>query len=160
MIDGVVVKSLTVHQDAAQSKEYIPTPGFLMEVVRNDEGILKQFGQTTFTVTHEGSIKAFHVHDRQDDLWFVATGKATVVLHDLRPDSPTRGQTDVMSAGANDYKVILIPAGVAHGYKVESREPVLLFYHTTKPYDANHPDERRIPYDDPLIGFDWNAESR
>lgn len=81
-----------------------------------------------------------------------------IVLHDLREDSPTRGETQVLFAGADDYKLILIPTGVAHGYKVLNEEPVLLFYHTTEPYDVKNPDEKRLAHDDPQIGFDWNKE--
>ena len=88
----------------------------------------------------------------------MATGKAMVVLHYLRNDSPTKGETQVIYTGKDDYKLILIPEGVAHGYKVVSKEPVLLFYHTTESYDAENPDEERLPFDDPQIGFDWETD--
>ena len=156
MIEGVKIKNLKVHQDIPDTEDQTAAPGFLMEVLRDDEGLLSKFGQTTFTVAHSGTVKAFHWHELQDDLWFVATGKAVVVLHDLRDGSPTRGETQIVMAGADDYKLIVIPTGVAHGYKVISAEPVLLFYHTTEHYTAAAPDEKRIPYDDPKIGFDWN----
>ena len=158
MIDGVKIKELKVHQDIPDREEGKEKPGFLMEVLRDDDELLKKFGQTTFTVAYEGTIKAFHYHKKQDDLWFVATGKAMVVLHDLRNDSPTKGQTQVIYTGKDDYKLILIPEGVAHGYKVVSKEPVLLFYHTTESYDAESPDEERLPFDDPQIGFDWETD--
>lgn len=165
MIQGVKIKKLVVHQDVPDTPSSSPSKlvgesgnrtGFLMEVLRNNEGLLKKFGQTTFTVAYAGTIKAFHWHKKQDDLWFVATGKAMVVLHDLREDSKTLGETQVIYAGSDDYKLILIPVGVAHGYKVLSDEPVLLFYHTTEPYNAKNPDEERLPHDDPKIDFDWN----
>lgn len=159
MIDGVKIKELKVHQDIPDREEGDEKPGFLMEVLRDDEGFLKKFGQTTFTVAYQGTIKAFHYHKKQDDLWFVATGKAMVVLHDLRDDSPTKRETQVIYAGQDDYKLILIPEGVAHGYKVVSKEPVLLFYHTTKSYNSKKPDEERLPFDDPKISFDWNSGS-
>ena len=127
-----------------------------MEVLRADEKLLKQFGPTTFTITHQGTIKAFHYHKKQDDLWFVATGKALVVLYDLREKSKTFGKTQVIKASKGDYKLIVIPAGVAHGYKVLSNEPVLLFYHTSEPYNQKNPDEQRMPYNDPNINFDWS----
>ena len=155
MINGVVIKLLTVHSDLpdAQSSGKL---GFLMEVLRDDEKLLSRFGQTTFTVAYEKTIKAFHWHKEQDDLWFIATGTARVVLYDQRNDSLTRGSTETIMAGENDYKLILIPRGVVHGYQVLSKEPVLLFYHTTKSYDAKNPDEQRIPFDDPKIGFNWD----
>lgn len=157
MIDGVVVKPLVVHPDVAEAGEAITRPGFLMEVLRDDDRLLRRFGQTTFTVAYPGTIKAFHWHARQDDLWFVASGKVRVVLHDLREGSLTKGQTDVFTAGGGDYQLIVIPVGVAHGYQVIGHEPVLLFYHTTESYDPKAPDEQRIAYNDPTIGFDWSA---
>jgi dTDP-4-dehydrorhamnose 3,5-epimerase len=159
MIDGVRIKQLKVFPDIPDRPEDSGHGGFLMEVLRNDENLLKQFGQSTFTSASKGTIKAFHYHERQDDLWFVATGRAKVVLHDLREDSPTKGQTEVLYAGKDDYKLIVIPVGVAHGYQVMSDESVLLFYHTTEAYNAAQPDEQRLAWNDPTIGFDWNAET-
>ncbi len=157
MIEGVTIKQLKVHQDIPDTEE-VTKPGFLMEVLRDDEQLLSHFGQTTFTVAYQGTIKAFHRHERQDDLWFIATGKARVVLYDTREASATFGKTQVIHAGAGDYKLICIPVGVAHGYQVLSEEPVLLFYHTTASYHAQKPDEFRIPYNDPAIAFDWNKQ--
>lgn len=157
MIDGIVIKKLTVHEDIPDTPEDGSVKrGFLMEILRSDDGLMKQFGQSIFTVSYKGTIKGFHWHKKQDDLWFVATGKAKIVLHDLRENSPTRGETQVIFAGADDYKLILIPVGVLHGYQVLSEEPVLLFYHVTELYDPENPDELRIPYDDPSIGFKWS----
>lgn len=155
MIEGVKIKELKVWKDKPDLEQPDVKPGFLMEVLRSDENLLRKFGQTTFTVAYPGTIKAFHWHKKQDDLWFVAQGKAMIVLHDLREDSKTKGETQVIYAGEGDYKLILIPVGVAHGYKVLSDEPVLLFYHTTEPYNAKNPDEERIAHNDPKIGFDW-----
>lgn len=155
MIFGVKIKKLKIFKDKPDLKQKKVKPGFLMEVLRADEGLLKKFGQTTFTVAYKGTIKGFHWHKYQDDLWFPATGKVRIVLYDNRKKSKTYRQLQVITAGANDYKLIVIPAGVVHGYQVLSKEPVLLFYHTTKPYNPKNPDEQRIPPDDPEIGFDW-----
>lgn len=159
MIDGVKIKALCVLADQAQGREVVSRPGFLMEVVRDDERLLTRFGQATFTVTYPGAIKAFHWHRRQDDVWFVSSGKALIVLYDRREDSPTYGQTETLTAGTDDWKVIVIPAGVVHGYAVLGDQPVMLFYHTTESYNARQPDEERIPYDDPTVGFDWSRYS-
>lgn len=155
MLEGVKIKKLKVFRDKPDLEQKDVNPGFLMEVLRNDENLLSEFGQTTFTVAYPGMIKAFHWHKKQDDLWFVATGKAIVVLYDRRKNSSTFGKIQIIEAGKDNYKLILIPKGVAHGYKVIGNDPVLLFYHTTKPYNTKNPDEERIPYDDETIGFDW-----
>jgi dTDP-4-dehydrorhamnose 3,5-epimerase len=156
MIDGVKIKELIVRDDIPDRDEDVSKPGFLVEVLRNDDELLSKFGQTTFTVAYKDTIKAFHYHEKQDDLWFIASGKAMIVLYDMRENSPTKGETQVIIAGKDDYKLVTIPIGVAHGYKVLSDEPVMLFYHTTESYNANDPDEKRMAYDDPEVGFDWN----
>lgn len=158
MIAGVIVKNLKVHQDIPDTDQTDVKSGFLMEILRSDEEIFKKFGQSTVSFAHPGTIKGFHVHEIQDDLWFMATGRSLIVLHDLRPSSPTYKQTETIYAGKDDYKLVVIPVGVAHGYKVLSDEPVVMFYHTTEPYNAEKPDEKRIPWNDSSIGFDWNAK--
>jgi dTDP-4-dehydrorhamnose 3,5-epimerase len=150
-IDGVVIKKLVTYPDDR---------GYLREVLRDDDGLLTQFGQTVVTKTYPGVIKAFHWHQRQDDLWYVAAGMARVVLYDRRPDSPTRGETQIVFAGEDNPVLILIPAGIAHGYQALGNQPVLLFYTVTRCYDPADPDEERIPYDDPEIGFDWSITFR
>jgi dTDP-4-dehydrorhamnose 3,5-epimerase len=151
MIDGVVVKECVTHTDDR---------GILMEVVRDDEPVFREIKQTTFTISYPGVIKAFHWHRHQWDIWFFSSGMAQVVMYDLREDSPTHGRTDVLFAGDRRPLVIAIPPGVAHGYRVLGSEPAALFYHTTDHYDAAAPDEERIPYDDPRIGFDWQTKPR
>lgn len=149
MIDGIKIKKLVKHPDSR---------GFFLEILRDDDKLLRKFGQTSYTLTRPGVIKAFHWHKKQDDLWFVATGSAQVVLYDLRKKSKTYKKTQVILAGEDKPLLILIPKGVAHGYKVLGKKPVCLFYHTTESYKAKEPDEGRIPHDDKSIGFDWNKK--
>ena len=150
-LPGVVLKALITHADDR---------GFFREVLRDDDKLLSNFGQTSVTVSYPGVIKAFHYHEKQDDLWYVANGMAQVVLYDLRPDSPTHKQTQVIYAGEQNPVLIKIPVGIAHGYRVLGDKPVTLFYHTTMSYDPKNPDEKRIPFDDPGIGFDWTTNNR
>jgi len=150
-IHDVVVKKLATHSDDR---------GYFREVVREDEALLKHFGQSSVTKTYPGVIKAFHWHHHQDDVWYVVDGMARVVLYDRRPGSPTHGVIQVVYAGEDNPVVILIPSGVAHGYQVLGRKPVILFYHVTQAYDPQAPDEQRIAFDDPAIGFDWSIQNR
>lgn len=151
MIDDVVLKECRVHTDDR---------GLLIEIVRDDEPVFRQVRQTTFTVAYPGVIKAFHWHRRQWDVWFFTTGMAQVVLHDLRAESPTRGRTQVLFMGERRPATVAIPPGVAHGYRVLGTVPAGLVYHTTERYDPTDPDEQRIPWDDPAIGFDWRTQHR
>lgn len=151
MIAGVKVKKLIRHADDR---------GFFQELVRADEDLLPRFGQLSMAKTYPGVIKAFHYHEKQDDLWFFPVGNAQVVLHDLRPNSPTYRQTDVYYMGEDNPIVLFIPAGVAHGYRTLGDEPAIIIYLTTQPYNPADPDEKRLPYDDPSIGFDWSTRMR
>jgi len=150
-IEGVKFKKLIRHSDER---------GFFQEIVRDDESVVKKFGQLSASKTNPGVIKAFHYHERQDDIWFFPYGNARVVLNDIRKDSKTRGVTEVFFMGEDSPSALLIPAGVAHGYQVLGNKPVVITYLTSESYDSKNPDEKRIEYDDPKIGFDWTIKHR
>jgi dTDP-4-dehydrorhamnose 3,5-epimerase len=156
MIDGVKIKKLKVFKDEPDLEQKVKA-GIFMEILRDDDDLMSRFGQSNFTVAYKGTIKAFHWHRYQDDLWFVATGKAGIVLYDRRKNSSTYRETQVIYAGANDYKLVLIPVGVVHGYKVLSDEPCLLFYYVTKAYNRKNPDEERIDPFDKSMNFNWDS---
>lgn len=151
MIEGVKTK---------QIKRFCDDRGFLSEVIKQGEDTFVEVKQTTFTKTYSGVIKAFHWHKKQTDVWYVALGMAQVVLFDVRSDSPTYKETNVFYMGEDNPVLLLIPPGVAHGYRVLGNQPVGLFYHTDKPYDPDNPDEERIAFDDPQIGFDWSTKNK
>jgi dTDP-4-dehydrorhamnose 3,5-epimerase len=160
-IHDVMVKTLVKHADQR---------GFFTEQLRHgdvaDDGrpfIPEQpFAQMSRSLTYARGgnppelIKAFHWHKVQWDYWDVIQGDARVVLVDLREDSPTAGVTQVLMIGDNAPQVIAIPPFVAHGFQCVSLRDVLLNYYVTAPYDPAQPDEGRIPWDDPRIGFDWS----
>ncbi|MCM3308580.1 dTDP-4-dehydrorhamnose 3,5-epimerase family protein [Priestia megaterium] len=150
-IEGVKSKKLIKHCDDR---------GFFAEVLRDDEGLLSNFGQISWSTSYPGVIKAFHYHEEQDDVWFFPSGNAQVVLHDLRESSPTNGKTDVYYMGENNPIILLIPKGVAHGYRVLGEKAATIIYCTTKSYNPLHPDEKRIEWDDPKIRFNWETKFR
>jgi len=150
-IEGVIVKKLIKHVDDR---------GFFMEILRDDDYLLKRFGQASISMSYPGVIKAFHYHKKQDDLWFFPKGNAQVVLYDMRDDSLTKGETNVFYMGEHNPILLLIPKGVAHGYRVLGNEPAIITYFTTESYNPEEPDEFRIPWNDPSIGFDWTTKFR
>jgi dTDP-4-dehydrorhamnose 3,5-epimerase len=145
MIEGVIIKELKTHPDER---------GFFRELIRVTDGFFGEgFGQWSHSKMYRDVIKAWHFHQQQVDWWYVPVGALKVVLHDLRPDSPTYRQTQELFMGEHyGEKVLKIPPGVAHGCKVLSGE-AHLFYITSNTY--NPQDEGRIPHDDPTIGYDW-----
>lgn len=150
-IQDVSVKSLVRHHDDR---------GYFAEIAKFGEETFHAIKQTSYSESYPGVIKAFHVHKKQWDLWCVIKGSAQVVLYDRREDSPTKRQTNVLYIGEENPMLIAIPPGVAHGYRVLGERTLGLFYHTSEAYDPNHPDEDRVPFDSPDIGFDWETEHR
>lgn len=151
MIEGITIRELTTHADDR---------GYFREVLRDDDKLLQRFGQLSATLTYPGVIKAFHWHQHQDDLWYVASGNIQAVLYDQRQDSATHGQTQVVYLGDHHPALLVIPKGVVHGYRVLGLNPAILLYVTTGSYDAAAPDEERLAFDDPTIGFDWSTKNR
>lgn len=151
MIDGVKIKQL---------KKFCDDRGFFAEIIKEGEETFHPVKQTSYTETHPGVIKAFHWHKKQWDVWFVVKGMAQVVLHDLREDSATKGETQVVFAGDDNQVLISIPPGVAHGYRVLGQHKVGLFYHTSEAYNPQEPDEERLAFDDPAVGFDWTTKNK
>jgi dTDP-4-dehydrorhamnose 3,5-epimerase len=146
-IHGVEIKRLVTNTDAR---------GYFREVIRvTDEIFADGFGQWSHSLMYHGVAKAWHVHQRQTDWWYVASGTIKVALYDMRSESPTSGLMQELFMGeGHDPIVLKIPPGVAHGCKVLGAE-AHLFYVTSRTYDPI--DEGRIPHDDPTIGYDWTA---
>jgi len=145
MIDGVVIKDLVTHPDER---------GFFREIIRVTDSFFGEgFGQFSHSLMYPGTAKGWHIHPHQVDWWYVPVGVLKVALHDLRPDSPTRGETMELLMGENQPACVLrIPPGVAHGCKAIGGT-AHLFYITSLTYDAK--EEGRIAHDDPSIGYDW-----
>lgn len=143
-----------------QIKRFSDDRGFFSEIIKFGQETFCQVKQTSYTETYPGVIKAFHWHKKQYDVWFPVSGSIQIVLHDIRKNSPTQGQTQVIYAGENNPTLVLIPPGVIHGYRVLGNKPAGLFYHTDQVYNPENPDEQRIPFNDPRIGFDWSTRNR
>ena len=147
MIEGVEFKPLTTHADER---------GYFREVVRVSDPIFTEgFAQWSHTLSYTGAAKGWHVHARQVDWWYLAVGVIKVALYDTRAESPTQGELMEFQLGEHyGPKLLKIPPGVAHGYRVLDG-PAHLFYIVSEEYDGT--DEGRIPHDDAEIGYDWTA---
>lgn len=144
-IEGVVLKDLVTHRDER---------GFFREIIRvTDEFFQEGFGQWSHSLMYQATAKAWHIHQKQIDWWYVPIGVLKVALFDTRENSPTHSVLMEFLMGENQpAQVVKIPPGVAHGCRCISG-PAHLFYVTSNVY--NPADEGRIPHNDPSIGYDW-----
>ena len=145
-IDGVVIKKLASWPDDR---------GHFAEIFRRGEDVVADFDilQTSATMTRPGTIKAFHWHYEQDDVFVPLKGAIRIALVDLRCDSPSYGFANSIFCGENYLKAVRIPKGVAHGYEVMGLEEMTMVYYTNQSY--NPEDEGRIAHDDPDLGWTW-----
>jgi len=153
LIAGVRLDRLLVHPDDR---------GYFLELQRFGRGLAAEFpaasSQISAALSHAGTIKAFHYHLRQTDCWNPIKGLLQVALVDLRLGSPTFGLRNTMYLGPLRPWQVLIPPGVAHGYKAIGPEEAMLVYMTDRFYDPE--DEGRIPYNDASINYDWETQRK
>jgi len=147
-ITGVVLVEPEVHADDR---------GAFLETYRREwfpAG--REMVQGNRAMRNAGAVVGLHYHLRQADYWYVTSGHARVVLHDLRVGSPTQGATLQLDAGEvdggrNNHLGIYIPAGVAHGFAALT--DLSLDYLVDAYYDPA--DEHGVAWDDPEIGAQW-----
>jgi dTDP-4-dehydrorhamnose 3,5-epimerase len=150
-IDGVAIKRLKVHPDER---------GRLMEILRRDDPLFRQFGQVYVTTVFPGVVKGWHFHRRQWDHFAVVHGTVKMVLFDGRPESPTRGQVMELFPGVHEPLLVAIPPLVAHGFKGVGTAEAVVVNVPTEPYDHDEPDEHRIDPHSGEIPYDWSRRDR
>ena len=149
-IDGVVVVTPDLHRDArglfieTYRRSWFPGQREMIQGNRGDR--------------QQGSLVGLHYHLHQSDYWYVPTGWARVVLHDLRAGGPTDGVTMMLdlgqvNGGDNNHLGVYIPPGVAHGFAALT--DMTITYLVDGYY--NPADELGVAWDDPAIGADWGV---
>ena len=146
LIDAVVVVNPEVHADQrgifveTWRRQWVPGGREMVQANRADR--------------QAGSLVGLHYHLHQADFWYVAAGRARVVLHDLRVGSPTDGATESFNLGGDGtarHRGVYIPPGVAHGFAALS--DVTMTYLVDCPYDPD--DELGLAWNDRDVAADW-----
>lgn len=138
--------------------------GDFSEILRlNEEGCLERFPhfklrQINRTELFPNSVKAWHFHFKQDEIWYTGPANHIVVgLWDLRADSKTSGAFTKIILGNGNKNMLYIPTGVAHGSINTSNRSMNLFYFVNQQFNLKDPDEQRIHWD--ALGADfWKPE--
>ncbi len=129
--------------------------GRLMEVQRNDDAFFLGFGQVYITSTLPGVVKAWYRHQEQTDQIALVSGSMKLALYDTRDDSSTRGQVNEILITEADPKLVQIPIGVWHGFKAMGEEELFCIHLNSIAFKPGHPDEDRLPPNDPSIPYSW-----
>lgn len=139
---------------------FVDDGGSLAEIIRLDDNgnslLIPEFKvkQSTFSQLLPGTIKAFHLHYNQEDLWFVIpTDRVLVGLVDTRKEAPTYQKTMRFVLGAGRAQALYIPRGVAHGLANIWQQPASMIYFVNQFFDPANPDEHRLPWN--TLGDDF-----
>ena len=141
--------------EIVELKRFNDDGGSMTELGRLDGGIHKQLPgfhvrQVNYSVLEPLAIKAFHLHTRQTDVWYVPpSDKLLLVLADVRAGSPTEGQVMRFVLGDGNSRLVRIPPGVAHGCKnLRPATPTAILYFVDVQFSTDeHCDEGRLPWD-------------
>ncbi len=150
-IEGVVIVEPTVHADDR---------GYFVETYRREWfGLGREMIQGNRGNRAAGAVVGLHYHLHQADYWYVPSGHARVVLHDLRVGSPTDRATLTLDMGEvggdeNNHLGLFIPPGVAHGFA--SISDCVITYLVDGYYNPS--DELGVLWNDPDIDADWGVE--
>ena len=145
-IDGVQVVDL---------KRFVDDGGSFLELGRLTGGMSAalpgfEVRQINYSELEPGAIKAFHVHRRQTDVWFVPPDdKMLLVLLDARAGSRSEGVQRRLVLGDGASRLVRIPPGVAHGVKnlAPSRGRIIYLVDAHFTADPDRCDEGRLPWD-------------
>ena len=144
-IDGVHYLPLAKHRSLEGSfTEYLRVTG------GQAEGMPFPFDVRQISVSQAvpGRVNAFHVHplEAQDEVWLVIAGELAVWLIDVRENSPTSGARRCYLLSAEEPGLLLIPTGVAHGYRAGITGATIL-YAMNAQFHPDTPNEGRLPWD-------------
>ncbi|MDO8741693.1 MAG: dTDP-4-dehydrorhamnose 3,5-epimerase family protein [Candidatus Roizmanbacteria bacterium] len=135
-------------------KKFIGEDGTFEELTRiNDHGTMEEFPDFKIKQVNRskilgGSIKAWHLHYKQEDVWYVPAEDHMILgIWDLRNDSGTKDVKMRVIMGGGSAKLVLIPRGVAHGVINVARKQGTILYFVNEQFNPSDPDEKRLKWD-------------
>ena len=128
------------------------------EQVMAAAGIVERFVQDNHSCSRRNVLRGLHyqIKQVQGKLVRVVEGEILDVAVDLRRSSPTfRGWEAVVLSGDNK-RMLWIPPGFAHGFRV-TKDRTHVLYKSTAYYAPEH--ERTLAWNDPDLKIDWRLEN-
>lgn len=139
-------------------KRFTGEDGAFLETCRLENGKLVvpeelkgfELKQVNHSVAVPGTVKAWHLHFNQDEVWFIhPEGTLIAGLLDVRDGSKTKDQSMRFSLGNGRANLLYIPRGVAHGLSNPYAKPASMTYLVNNHFDGS--DEHRLP---PIFGVE------
>jgi dTDP-4-dehydrorhamnose 3,5-epimerase len=118
-----------------------------LEPVREQCGI-------SYNIRH-GTLRGMHYQEEphaEAKLVRCTRGALFDVIIDLRPDSSTYCQWVATTLAADNYRMLYVPRGYAHGFQT-LEDHTEVFYQMSHPYSAQN--ARGVRWNDPLFLIKW-----
>jgi dTDP-4-dehydrorhamnose 3,5-epimerase len=117
-------------------------------------GIDENFVQDNHSCSSRNVLRGLHyqVKQAQGKLVRVVEGEILDVAVDLRRSSPTFAKWEAVRLSGENKRMLWIPRGFAHGFRVISEKAHVL-YKATDYYAPEH--ERTLAWNDPKLKIDW-----
>lgn len=151
-LDGVVVIEPKVFGDSR---------GFFLESYSErsmgDLGIHERFVQDNHSCSDRNVVRGLHyqIQHAQGKLIRVVEGEIRDVVLDLRRSSRTFGKWEAIALSGENKRMLWIPAGFAHGFRVVSDRTHVLY----KATDFYAPEfERTLAWNDQDLAIDWQLD--
>lgn len=137
-------------------RQIVDERGKIMHMMKATDPHFTQFGEIYFSCAWPGVVKAWHIHTSMTVNNAVMSGRAKLVMYDLRDDSPTRGVLQEVFFGEDNYVLVQIPPGIANGYKAYGDKMVIMANCASEPH---RPEEmKRMPPFTTEIPYDWDLQ--
>jgi len=146
-IDGVKI---------VPKKMIVDERGKIMHMMKSTDDEFIEFGEIYFSTAWPGAVKAWHIHQWMTVNNVVISGLAKLVMYDIRPDSPTKGNLLEVFLGDDNHVLVQIPPGIANGYKAYGDKEVILANCGTHPHDPT--EMLRMPPFTDEIPYDWELK--
>ena len=108
----------------------------------------------------KGTLRGMHYQVKpHEEAKIVSCVKGSIydVIIDLRPDSPSYYQWFAVELSAENYRMLYIPEGFAHGFQT-LEDNTVVFYQMSKFY---HPEcAVGVRWDDPAFNIEWPDDER
>jgi dTDP-4-dehydrorhamnose 3,5-epimerase len=137
-----------------QLRQIVDERGKIMHMLKSTDPHFIEFGEIYFSCAWPGTVKAWHIHRTMTVNNAVISGRAKLVLFDLRDGSSTKGELQEIFLGEDNYVLVQIPPGIANGYKAYGDKLVILANCGTEPHDPDEMD-RMDPFTSD-IPYDWS----
>jgi dTDP-4-dehydrorhamnose 3,5-epimerase len=127
------------------------------EKVFAELGIGERFVQDNHSFSTRNVLRGLHyqIENAQGKLVRVGEGEILDVAVDLRKSSPHFGKWEAVRLSGENKRMMWIPPGFAHGFRVTSATAHVL-YKATEYYAPQH--ERTLAWNDPELQIEWELD--